>query len=237
MKLEKPQPTHPSFLLVTKEIEVPNPSADLAENLPLDNQQKNKVKSFRRSLWLWSTLGLFLGVGGFILSLPSMTSCGNAAKNSEGRHFIGAINRGQTAFWLENGKLAQKIPDLQLGITTETRRYAYKMRSTPTVAYHYGISKQEDAKNFIGAVFILPEDSPAFTVKSLQNTDQLSSRISEKNNWQDSLRQWNLIPTNKKLMPFSILCENQEKGSNPNISQPFLERGIPTCGKGTIKIS
>lgn len=242
MKIGNKTSKEKSSLSIVREIKViesQNLSPDLAQDETGD-MQNQQHKRFKRSLWFWSIFSLVLGIGGFILSLPPIMTCGNAARNSEGRHFVGAINRGQSTFWLDNGKLAQKLPDLQVGIS-DTNRYSYKISIKTNVAYHYGIAKKENLKNFVGAVFILPENSPAFTLndstKPIAASSNIPSEASLSHNWLNNLQQWNLIPETQKLMPFAILCETQDVGISSEIPQPFLEKGIPTCGKGTNKIS
>jgi len=47
---------------------------------------------------------------------------------TEARQYIYVINKGQQAYYFENGEFSNNIPDLGLGIELETRNYSYKIK-------------------------------------------------------------------------------------------------------------
>lgn len=57
--------------------------------------------------------------------LASFSNQATAAKQSEAKTYVGSLNRGQQAFYLEHNKFAQDFTELGLGITEETENYSY----------------------------------------------------------------------------------------------------------------
>lgn len=64
------------------------------------------------------------------IALPSFLSQANKAKQSEAKQYIASINKGQQAYFVENGDFIierAKIPQLGLGIKTATGNYTYNI--------------------------------------------------------------------------------------------------------------
>jgi type IV pilus assembly protein PilA len=59
------------------------------------------------------------------IALPAFLNQANKAKQSEAKQYIASINKGQQAYYAENGKFTTNIPDLGLGLKTETTNYKY----------------------------------------------------------------------------------------------------------------
>ncbi|HIK13412.1 MAG TPA: type IV pilin-like G/H family protein [Oscillatoriaceae cyanobacterium M33_DOE_052] len=61
--------------------------------------------------------------------LPSLLSCacGNKGRDVEARNNIGALNRAQQAYYLEQAKFGNTMADLGMGIQTETTNYHYRI--------------------------------------------------------------------------------------------------------------
>jgi hypothetical protein len=102
-------------------------AAKLIADLPQEDSATQKPQKGRRSLLRWSIYGL-LGLGIVGLFLPAFLyeqtgGCANKARSSEGKTYVGTMNRGQQAFWLENGTFGKSIPVLDLGIKEETSNY------------------------------------------------------------------------------------------------------------------
>ena len=64
------------------------------------------------------------------IALPAFLNQANKAKQSEAKQYIASINKGQQAFYAENGKFTQSIPDLGLGLKTQTTNYQYTVGLT-----------------------------------------------------------------------------------------------------------
>jgi hypothetical protein len=91
------------------------------------------------------------------------------SKYSESRQYIAAINKGQQAYFIENGKFSNSIADLGLGIKTETFDYIYEIISangpiqtpndnTNMVPYFESVTivshpKEKYIPSYIGVVF------------------------------------------------------------------------------------
>jgi hypothetical protein len=100
-------------------------------------------------------LGL-LGVG-FIFLIDPLFWTGNdpsKIKQSEAKQYIGSMNRAQQAYFLEEDNFTDNIPELGLGISTETENYTYSSHATLLSAINYGVSRQSDLKSYVGGVFL-----------------------------------------------------------------------------------
>ncbi|MGB3559492.1 MAG: type IV pilin-like G/H family protein, partial [Geitlerinemataceae cyanobacterium] len=80
------------------------------------------------------------------------------ARESEGKSFVGAINRAQQAYKLENEKFADTMEELQIGLPLETESYRMEIVPQPDPTRSVMVTataKQEDIRSYMGAVFIL----------------------------------------------------------------------------------
>lgn len=75
----------------------------------------------------------------------------------EARQYIGSMNRGQQAYYLERSRFARRIQDLGLGIRSETQAYRYQIlpmgngtRATAAIAR----PKNPELKTYLGIVSI-----------------------------------------------------------------------------------
>jgi type IV pilus assembly protein PilA len=59
------------------------------------------------------------------IALPSFLNQANKAKQSEGKTYVGSMNRAQQTHYLENGKFASNLSELGLGIAEKTTNYNY----------------------------------------------------------------------------------------------------------------
>jgi type IV pilus assembly protein PilA len=71
------------------------------------------------------------------IALPSFLNQANKAKQSEAKTIVGSMNRAHQAFYLENGKFADKdeFGKLGLGIRTQTENYQYKIEDGGAVTH------------------------------------------------------------------------------------------------------
>lgn len=139
------------------------PEQEAIADLPQDELPLQKPKKTKRSLLRWIVYG-GLGFGILAIALPAFlgqaVGCGNKARNSEGKTYVGSMNRAQQAFWLEKSAFAKSIPALDLGIQEETSNFKYEIQRLPLVSYQYAIPKNDKVKGFVGAVFVVaPENS------------------------------------------------------------------------------
>lgn len=159
---------------------------------------KNKSKS---GCLVWLTVFLLLGLGAFVLSLPSLVSCGSSAKRAEAKQTVGAMNRAQQAYYSDNNAFSNPFENLGIGIRPQTTNYEYSTRATNIAAFNYGISRKgkNDIKSYVGGVFLVP----ATNLDPKADKDEMTT--------------------------VSILCEATSPG-NIRPADPILQNGVPTCG-------
>jgi prepilin-type N-terminal cleavage/methylation domain-containing protein len=68
------------------------------------------------------------------IALPSFLNQANKAKQSEAKTYVGSMNRGQQAYYLENDEFSTEIGELGLGIKTQTANYIYTSTDLQTTA-------------------------------------------------------------------------------------------------------
>lgn len=139
------------------------------------------------------------------IALPSAVSCGGKAGQSEGKQYIGSMNRAQQAYYLENGAFVASIPKLGLGVQSKTKNYEYSVRATKTAVFNYAIAQKtasKPLKSYVGAVFIVPV-----------------SKVGKK-----------AAKNNKESL--TILCETDTPTSQFP-AEPTYQKGVVTCGSNT----
>jgi type IV pilus assembly protein PilA len=91
------------------------------------------------------------------IALPSFLNQANKARESEAKTYVGSMNRGQQAYYLENdafGTFAQ----LEIGIPSTTGYYGY---ATTTDALSTATKSKGSVRNFSGKVTITGGTSTA----------------------------------------------------------------------------
>ncbi|MEQ9550420.1 MAG: type IV pilin-like G/H family protein [Coleofasciculus sp. G3-WIS-01] len=99
---------------------------------------------------------MWLFAGLICLSIPSFLNQANFPEESEGKQYIVSMNRAQQYYYLDEQKFSGNIPDLGLGIQTETTNYLYSTETTDNTAFNYGISRHDQVPSYVGAVFAVP---------------------------------------------------------------------------------
>ncbi len=95
----------------------------------------------------------------FFATMPyhAITSQGqaNRARESEASNYVGAINRGQQAFHLEELKFAENLDRLDVAVPNETDNYEYEITSTDNdMTAATATAKRRGLKSITGAVFV-----------------------------------------------------------------------------------
>lgn len=149
-------------------------------------------------------------IGGLAaLVLPSFLNCSNKAKQSEAKQYVGSMNRGQQAYFLEQKAFYNSIGKLGLGIKTQTTNYNYSTRATANAAFSYGVARKEASKplkSYVGAVFAVPSHS--------ENSKAAKDEITT----------------------VAILCEANSPGTSKP-ADPTYQNGVVACGSNTRDIS
>ncbi|MEM7797322.1 MAG: pentapeptide repeat-containing protein, partial [Cyanobacteria bacterium P01_C01_bin.118] len=84
------------------------------------------------------------------------------ARASEGRTYVGAMNRGQQAYYLENEQFSDSMDRLGLGIANETDNYRYDVvrpAASEQWVMNYGLSRVDGLNSFIGFAYITTDES------------------------------------------------------------------------------
>jgi type II secretion system protein G len=94
------------------------------------------------------------------IALPSFLNQANKARQSEAQTYVGSINRGQQAYYLENSAFGI-LEDLDLGITN-TKNYTYESDPTNTGENPYAyttavISLSSKLKPYAGLTWVTEE--------------------------------------------------------------------------------
>ncbi len=88
------------------------------------------------------------------IALPSFLNQANKARQSEASTYVGSINRGQQAYFLEKSTFTDTITDLELGITEETDFYKYTIaNASDTETTAQADPTRETLKGVAGRVF------------------------------------------------------------------------------------
>ena len=88
------------------------------------------------------------------IALPSLLGQANKAKQSEARQNIGAINRAQQAYFLENTAFTTSLPELGIGIKTQTVNYQFTITMTPASDFvnNKAVATKPTLKGYVGGV-------------------------------------------------------------------------------------
>jgi len=95
----------------------------------------------------------------------------NRAIQSEGRTYVGSMNKSQQAYFIEKNSLSKNLQDLESGIKSETNNYRYttkvdtsittvKTKPYPGIAINIATAKKPDLKSYVG--FVSLTDLPQF---------------------------------------------------------------------------
>jgi len=99
-----------------------------------------------------SVLGIIIVLS---IIMPFPISDAKKAKQSEAKQYVGSMNRAQQVKFAENRVFANSVDELGLGMKTETSSVRYSVKTTNKTAFHYGLSKDEKFKSYVGAVFLV----------------------------------------------------------------------------------
>ena len=134
-----------------------------------------KIIQLRKSCNHWRK-ALYLGMGWALLALSVGCSSETIIAQAEARNYVGTMNRGQEAFYIETGTLSDSLEALQIGVPAQTEHYRYFLERTESAVFSYGVPLRETelsrtsacffglcwrsrvtSTSVVGAVFILPD--------------------------------------------------------------------------------
>ena len=149
----------------------------MAEDKQADKAVNNgKLKTVGYCL---ATIGLFTLV--VIAILPAFMNQGGPARMPEGKSNVGAMNRAQQAYYLENNRFASSMEELQLGIKLETDNYSYKTLPQPSVkgVMNVAQTKNEKLNSYVGLVYLTKVGNESTTITQLCESTQPLSKLPE----------------------------------------------------------
>ena len=88
------------------------------------------------------------------IALPTFLDQASKARESEAKTNLGALNRGQQAYRLENGEFASNISDLDVGIQNDIYSYKLGKKNSGSDVTHFAdpASNSNDVRKFCGGV-------------------------------------------------------------------------------------
>jgi hypothetical protein len=98
---------------------------------------------------------LACGANTIEVSQLSPTVKASEADETEGKQYVNSLNKAQQAYYAENNEFTNSIPNLGLGIRSETANYKYSISTENKAVFNYGVSKQGKLKSFVGGVFLI----------------------------------------------------------------------------------
>ncbi|HEY9877482.1 MAG TPA: type IV pilin-like G/H family protein [Leptolyngbyaceae cyanobacterium] len=116
------------------------------------------------------------------IALPAFLNQAAKAKQSEAKQALGATNRGQQAYRLENNQFAPTVDNLGLGIKTDTNNFTYAGAAsggttgaftapatdlTKSAALYANAKDTAAVRNYSGAVYITTDDQNNATTTTL----------------------------------------------------------------------
>ena len=97
------------------------------------------------------------------VSQLSPTVKASEADETEGKQYVSSMNKAQQAYYAENGEFTNSVPNLGLGIRSETANYKYSISTENQAVFNYGVSKQGKLKSFVGGVFLIDDTTAGIT--------------------------------------------------------------------------
>jgi len=90
------------------------------------------------------------------IALPSFLNQAAKARQAEGKNNVGAVNRSQQSFRLENSTFATDFNTLKIGIPTQGNNYTFAITATPLRGDVVATAAdQQSVRDYIGAVMVI----------------------------------------------------------------------------------
>ena len=122
-------------------------------------------------------LPVFVGILAAI-ALPSFLNQANRAKEAEATTYLGTMNRGQQAHYVEYGEFTPSLDVLDLGIPSESDFYRYQVipdTDLTSTIYMIATPKEEGLAAMASAVFVIGEGGLADSTTILCRSSTLGA--------------------------------------------------------------
>ncbi len=90
------------------------------------------------------------------IALPSFLNQANKAKQSEGKQYLSAINKGQQAYYIENTAFSGSVSELGIGLKSQTSNFKYAIGKDANGASSTAAPATNAMKAYAGAVGLVP---------------------------------------------------------------------------------
>jgi type IV pilus assembly protein PilA len=101
------------------------------------------------------------------IALPELGRCRPyKAMQSEAKQYLSSMNKGQQANYAEYSAFSNSLTALGLGIKTQTTNYNYSIGATKNAAFSYAVSRSNNLRSYVGAVFLVPVSPAANDAKT-----------------------------------------------------------------------
>jgi len=148
-------------------------------------QHLNKKKQQEEGFTLIELLVVIIIIGILAaIALPSLLSQVNKGKQAEAKQNVGALNRAQQAYFLENDGFATDVPSAGIGIKTQSVNYFYSIvpganlgvNGLPQAVNNVGSALGNTLKSYVGQNFTSigdPQTSEVLTLGFVCETEQI----------------------------------------------------------------
>lgn len=96
------------------------------------------------------------------IALPSFLNQANKARQSEAKQYVGSINRGLQAYYLENNnEFTTNITELSLGIAPATENYLYEIKTAKPAEFATvgARAKNKGLKSYAGLAYTSTQEN------------------------------------------------------------------------------
>ena len=151
-------------------------TTELIFHHPPDNPLPNKKVKVSTGWGKYVIILLGMGVMA-VIALHNLVGCGGQSRSSDGKLYLGVINRAQQSFHSENGAFASNLADLDLDHLTQekgesTKYYRFAMETTPSGIYALAIPNdpmEDGIKSFSSTVQFDKKSKSYSTVLCVSN--------------------------------------------------------------------
>ncbi len=161
---------------------------------------------------------LACGANTIEVSQLSPTVKASEADETEGKQYVNSMNKAQQAYYAENGEFTNSVPNLGLGIRSETVNYKYSISTENKAVFNYGVSKQGKLKSLVGGVFLIGDVTTDRTVRIRRLVEGVF-----------------LMDTTPGITTVRILCQTNA-ASTAQPANPINNNGTLACGANTTEV-
>jgi prepilin-type N-terminal cleavage/methylation domain-containing protein len=136
------------------------------------NQEKGGLRGFT----LIELLVVIIIVGVLsAIALPSFLNQTTKARQAEAKSYIGALNKGQHAYYSEKLIFTDDINRLGIGLSSNTQNYLYIAEGAPalltTRITNKAISRKIAVKSYVGVIAMIPTTNESFIKYMICNSN------------------------------------------------------------------